>query len=166
MPATRAKRSRAPRPTADDRWAELADLALVISREIQYRGYTSPQARRLTQSEGMVMRYLQGDPDAAPSQIAAATGLQRTNLSAVLKALEKKGLVERHSGRTDDARGVQVHLTDAGRANYTTVRGEWGHTVRAAADGDTTNLDAAVTLLTTIRNGLTRMRPSGPPPSP
>ncbi|WP_405864415.1 hypothetical protein [Streptomyces sp. NBC_00005] len=34
----------------------------------------------------MVMRYLKGDPEAPPSRIAAATGLQRTNLSTILRS--------------------------------------------------------------------------------
>ena len=62
-------------PHGDPRWADLADLILVIAREIQFHGYQDPEAVPLTQSEGMVMRYLQDHPGAAPSQIAAATGL-------------------------------------------------------------------------------------------
>jgi DNA-binding MarR family transcriptional regulator len=164
----RTKRARAARQTEDERWAELADLALIVAREIQFRGYTDPRAQRLTQSEGMVMRYLQGDPDAAPSRIAAATGLQRTNLSTVLGSLVKKGLIERHTS-PDDARGVRVQLTRRGRTNYTTVRSEWAAAVCAAAGGDTTNLDAALALLTTIKTGLTTLRPDGStqrPPQP
>src|SRR3954447_6341186 len=124
MAATRSKRG----STADQRWGELADLVLVIAREIQFRGYTDPRAQRLTQSEGMVMRHLQGDRDAAPSEIARATGLQRTNLSTVLRALEQKGLIERQTSR-EDARGVRVHLTDRGKIHYSVVRREWGAAV-------------------------------------
>jgi DNA-binding MarR family transcriptional regulator len=147
---------------ANERWEELADLVLVIAREIQFRGYTDPRAQRLTQSEGMVMRHLHGDPDAAPSAIAAATGLQRTNLSTVLRALEKKGLIERQT-RTEDARGVRVHLTDRGMLNYSIVRREWGAAVSAAAGNDTARLDEALALLTTIKTGLTKTRPDPTP---
>jgi hypothetical protein len=55
-----------------------------------------------------------------------------------------------------------VHLTESGRTNYTIVRREWGEAVRAAADSHTTNLDAALALLTTVKEGLTKMRPNGP----
>jgi DNA-binding MarR family transcriptional regulator len=130
-----------------------------MAREIQFRGYRDPRAQRLTQSEGMVMRYLQGDPDAPPSRIAAATGLQRTNLSTVLRELAKKGLVERRAS-PDDARGVRVRLTERGRTNYAIVRAEWGAAVRAAAGGATTHLDETLALLTTIKTGLTSTRPS------
>ena len=66
------------------------------------------------------MRYLlQGEP-AAPSQIAAATGLQRTNLSTTLRGLEQKGLVQRHANPSD-GRGVTVSPTERGRINYALV---------------------------------------------
>jgi DNA-binding MarR family transcriptional regulator len=162
------RRARAPRGSANEQqWADLADLMLIISREIQFRGYTDERALSLTQSEGMVMRYLlQGDP-AAPSQIAAATGLQRTNLSTVLRGLEHKGLIQRQANPSD-GRGVTVSPTERGRTNYALVRHEWGAAVAAAADNDTTNLDAALALLTAAKDGLVRTRPpspSGHPPT-
>ena len=120
------------RSADEERWADLADLALIISRELQYRGYTDERAVSLTQSEGMVMRYLlQGDP-AAPSQVAAATGLQRTNLSTTLRGLEQKGLIQRQANPSD-GRGVTVSATERGRSNYALVRREWATAVGAAA---------------------------------
>ncbi|MEJ3745218.1 MarR family transcriptional regulator [Actinomycetes bacterium KLBMP 9797] len=152
------RRARRPRPVDEQRWAELADLALIISREIQYRGYTSEQAISLTQSEGMVMRYLLSRDPAAPSQIATATGLQRTNLSTTLRGLERKGLIQRRAN-PDDGRGVTVSPTARGRDNYALVRHEWATAVAAAAGHDSTHLDAALSLLTAIKDGLTQTRP-------
>jgi DNA-binding MarR family transcriptional regulator len=170
-------------PSRVDRWADLADLALIISRELQYRGYSDEQAIALTQSEGMVMRHLlEGEPagsgqiaapgqtggstrGAAPSQIAAATGLQRTNLSTTLRGLERKGLIERQANPTD-GRGVTVSPTDLGRANYIRVRREWAIAVREAAANDATHLDAALSLLTKIQEGLARSRPQTPSAHP
>ncbi|TPQ19437.1 MarR family winged helix-turn-helix transcriptional regulator [Streptomyces sporangiiformans] len=145
-------------PDHEQRWAELADLVLIISREIQFRRYTDERAVHLSQSEGMVMRYLKSDPDAAPSRIAAATGLQRTNLSTVLRGLEQKGFIERrtHSG---DGRGVTVHSTERGRNNTILVRREWATTLAEAANHDTEHLDAALALLSAVETGLTRTRP-------
>ena len=168
QPRQRKPRQARTRRSADEeRWADLADLALIISRELQYRGYTDERALSLTQSEGMVMRYLlQGDP-AAPSQVAAATGLQRTNLSTTLRGLEQKGLIQRQANQSD-GRGVTVSATERGRSNYALVRHEWATTVREAAGHDTTHLDAALALLTAIRDGLARTRPptpSGHPPA-
>jgi DNA-binding MarR family transcriptional regulator len=153
--------------TDEQRWTDLADLALIISREIQFRGYTDERALSLTQSEGIVMRYLFHSDPAAPSQIAAATGLQRTNLSTVLRGLEHKGLIQRQANPSD-GRGVTVSPTERGRSNYTLVRHEWATAVAAAAGEDTTNLDAALALLATVKDGLARTRPptsSGHPPA-
>lgn len=145
-------------PDHEQRWAELADLVLIISREIQFRRYTDEQAVHLSQSEGMVMRYLKSDPAATPSRIATATGLQRTNLSTVLRGLEEKGFIERHA-HSADGRGVTVHSTERGRSNTALVRREWAATVSAAAGHDTEHLDAALSLLSAVETGLTRTRP-------
>ncbi|TDO46421.1 MarR family protein [Kribbella sp. VKM Ac-2527] len=156
-----------PKRADEERWADLADLVLIISREIQYRGYTDDRAISLTQSEGIVTRYLLQNDPAAPSQIAAATGLQRTNLSTTLRGLEQKGLVERQANPAD-GRGVTVSLTELSRSNRDLVMHEWATTVSEAAEHDTTNLDATLTLLTAIKDGLAKTRPptpSGHPPA-
>jgi DNA-binding MarR family transcriptional regulator len=155
------QRNRRLRSADERRWADLADLALIISREIQYRGYTDEQALSLTQSEGMVMRHLLQNDPAPPSQIAAATGLQRTNLSTVLRGLEHKGLIQRQAN-PDDGRGVTVSPTEHGRDNYALVRHEWAAAVAAAAGHDTAHLDAALALLTAVKDGLTATRPRTP----
>ena len=149
--------------TADDdpRWAELADLALVIAREIQFRGYLDPGAVPLTQTEGTVMRHLNEHDGAAPSHIAAGTGLQRTNLATVLTALQRKGMIERRAC-PHDGRGATIHTTEHGRANNTLVRREWAEAVSAAAGRDGANLDPALTLLREIRTGLIDTRPTTP----
>ncbi|RSM55797.1 MarR family transcriptional regulator [Actinoplanes sp. ATCC 53533] len=153
--------ARALRSAEEGRWADLADLALIISREIQHRGYTDEHALHLTQPEGMVMRYLLQSEPAAPSQIATAIGMQRTNLSATLRQLEHKGLIQRQAN-PNDRRGVTVSPTEQGRSNYALVRHEWATAVSEAAGHDTTHLDAALTLLTTIKDDLTKTRPPTP----
>ncbi|MFG1622651.1 MarR family winged helix-turn-helix transcriptional regulator [Kribbella sp. NPDC049227] len=162
-PSRPARRPR--RPGADERWAELADLTLIISREIQYRGYTDERTVSLTQSEGIVMRYLLQGEAAAPSQIAAATGLQRTNLSTTLRGLEQKGLIQRQAN-PQDGRGVTVSPTDHGRSNSALARHEWAIAVGAAADHDTAQLDATLSLLTAVKDGLARTRPATPSAHP
>jgi DNA-binding MarR family transcriptional regulator len=151
----------APPPDGDPRWADLGDLALIIAREIQYRGYRDPEAVPLTQSEGVVMRYLQDHPGTPPSRLADATGLQRANISAVLRGLERKGLTERHAS-PDDLRRATIHPTERGRRNYALVRQEWAAVVSAAAGHDTAGLDEALVLLRTIATHLAASRPSDP----
>ena len=148
-------------PDGDPRWADLADQVLILAREIQFRGYRDPDAVPLTQSEGMVMRYLQDHPGTAPSQIADATGLQRANISAVLRGLERKGLTERRS-TPDDLRRATIHPTEHGKRNYALVRQEWAAAVSAAAGHDTVGLNEALELLHKITTSLTDSRPLAP----
>ena len=107
------------------------------------------------------MRYLNEHDGAAPSVIAAETGLQRTNLATVLTGLQRKGLIER---RTDpaDGRAATIHTTEHGRANYAVVRREWAEAVSAAAGRDAGHLNSALTLLREVRSGLVETRPSTP----
>jgi DNA-binding MarR family transcriptional regulator len=108
-----------------------------------------------------VMRYLLEGDSAAPSQIAAATGLQRTNLSTTLRGLEAKGLIVRETNPAD-GRGITVTPTALGRTNYIRVRREWATTIRQAAADDSTHLAATLTLLTAIKDGLIESRPPTP----
>ena len=144
-----------------DRWGELADRVLVIAREIQFRGYEDARAQPLTASEGMVMRYMQEHPRAAPNQVAAAVGLQRSNLSTLLRALEAKGLIERTTSQRD-RRSVAIQLTERGRRNYLVARGEWAAAVSRAAENDARGLDTALVLLRQIADRLIAMRPAKP----
>jgi DNA-binding MarR family transcriptional regulator len=109
----------------------------------------------------MVMRYLQDHPGTAPSQLADATGLQRSNISAVLRGLERKGLTERRAS-PDDLRRATVYPTERGRQNYALVRQEWAAVVSIAAAHDNTGLDEALTLLRKISASLTASRPAEP----
>jgi DNA-binding MarR family transcriptional regulator len=139
-----------------ERWAELADLVLTISREIQFRGYASPEAISLSIPEGTVMRYLHRHPGVPPSQIAEATGLQRTNVSSALRNLEAHGLIERRDS-PDDRRGSRIYPTPLGTSNYTLVREEWASLLSAAA-GQADSLAATLELLARIEQGLVAMR--------
>jgi DNA-binding MarR family transcriptional regulator len=143
-------------PGATEQWADFADHVLEIAREIQFRGYTSPEAVSLTPSEGTVMRYLFPHPGALPSEVASATGLQRSNLSAVLRGLEEKALIERVAD-PEDGRWVRIHPTPRAIRNYALVRREWGAAVAAAGERDPA-VGAALPLLAKVRAGLVRLR--------
>lgn len=150
------ERTRKPAIGDDELWAEFADLVLIVSREIQLRGYVTPDALSLSPSEGAVMRHLLRNPDSLPSQVAWATGLQRTNLSTVLRGLEKKGLVER-TPHPDDRRAVHLNPTARAVHNYDVVRHEWAAEVAEAA-GEDTRVEDALPLLKEIADGLVRLR--------
>jgi DNA-binding MarR family transcriptional regulator len=149
------------RRPSEERWAEFADHVLEIAREIQFRGYTSPEAVSLTPSEGTVMRYLFAHPGALPSHVASGTGLQRSNLSAVLRGLEEKDLIERVAD-PEDGRWVRIHPTDRAIRNYALVRSEWGSAAAAAAERDPA-VEQALPLLAKVRAGLVRLREGDTP---
>ena len=140
----------------EEQWAEFADHVLEIAREIQFRGYTSPEAVSLTPSEGTVMRYLFPHPGALPSEVASATGLQRSNLSAVLRGLEEKRLIERVAD-AEDGRWVRIDPTDQAIRNYELVRREWASAVATAAEDDPA-VETVVPLLAKVQAGLMRLR--------
>ena len=127
----------------------------MISREIQHHGVSL-----LTRSECVVMGHLLRGDSATPSQIAAATGLLRPNVSAALRTLRSKGLIDKQTDPTD-GRGVTIRPTPLGRARYELVRRERTTAVARAAGQDTTDLDAAIALLTKIKEGLLNDRPTG-----
>jgi DNA-binding MarR family transcriptional regulator len=134
--------------------AEFADHILEIAREIQFQGYMSPEAVSLTSSEGTVMRYLFPHPGALPSVVASATGLQRSNLSAVLRG--QKELIERVRD-PEDGRWVRIHPTAKAIRNYELVRHEWASAVATAAAGDPA-VEMTLPLLAKVRAGLVRLR--------
>jgi DNA-binding MarR family transcriptional regulator len=150
------RRSRRQNAATEEQWAEFADHVLEIAREIQFRGYTSPEAVSLTPSEGTVMRYLFRHEGALPSEVAFATGLQRSNLSTVLRGLESRDLIERVAD-PEDGRMVRIHPTSRAIRNYETVRREWALAVAATVDGDL-DVEAVLPLLADVRAGLVRDR--------
>jgi DNA-binding MarR family transcriptional regulator len=105
----------------------------------------------------MVMRYLQTEPTAPPSRIAAGAGLQCTNASTVLRGMEQKGLIEHHASR-DDRRGMIVRTTERGKSNYALVRQEWASAVSAAA----AKTRPAWTPRCAVEAGLVSPRPAAP----
>ncbi|MGX5847325.1 MarR family winged helix-turn-helix transcriptional regulator [Mesorhizobium sp. PL10] len=145
---------------AVESWAELADVVLALAREIQAAGYLDRAAVALSQQEAVVMRQLHRSGPVAPSELAAATGLQRTNLSAALRGLETKGLVERQAS-DQDRRGVLVRRTARGESNFALVRREWGELLASAESPDRADPHAAVDLLQHLVCALVQQRREG-----
>ena len=143
-------------PATEEQWADFADLVFFISREINFGGYSSEEAISLSPSEGVVMRYLFRHPGAMPSKVAEAAGLQRSNLSTVLKSLEKKGVLERRPS-AEDAREVHIYPTPLGKSNYALVRKEWARRVSAAV-GHTGDIEDTIDLLRKVQAGLVQLR--------
>lgn len=71
--------------------------------------------RGLTLQQAFVLNYLTEHPGAMQRDIAGATRTTAANVSGVVRGLETRGLVERHTVAGDD-RSKRVHATPAGIA--------------------------------------------------
>jgi DNA-binding MarR family transcriptional regulator len=120
-------------PRADDPLAELADLLLNVGRLVRARTPTGPDVVPMTETERHVMRVVDLFPGSSPSEIAARTHLQRTNVSAALRALEGKGMVTRTA---TSGRGIAVSPTEKAAANLRTLRAAWSRELASALGQD------------------------------
>jgi DNA-binding MarR family transcriptional regulator len=138
--------------------AELADLAeaiMGIGRELRMRIDTD--VVELTASEAHVMRHIDHHPGVTPSDVARATGLQRSNLSTALRSLERRGFVERRAD-SHDARGVNLFPTDLAAENLKRLRRHWAQFLSGALGGDLENVKAAKAVLQRVDAGLVANR--------
>lgn len=147
--------------TDDDRedlFVALAELLVDINREMRVNVSRTLPVSPLTQTQSQVMRFVHIHPGCAPSEIAEANGLQRTNVSTALRELRDRGYVVAERSRTD-GRGIRVHATELADENIAQLRAAWGSQLAAAWDGrDPGALDAALELLDGIRDALTARR--------
>ena len=150
--------------------ADLVDLVTSIAREVRHgapQGSSSGSASasadvvRLSSPETAVMRHVDRNPGVTAGELAAATGLQRSNLSTALRSLEASGLIERRL----DGRSVHVHPTARAAQNLALLRDEWAARVEAALGGEAGSIDTALELLRSLEGGLIRARRESRPPS-
>jgi DNA-binding MarR family transcriptional regulator len=150
--------SRSDKRHTDERLADLADLVLAVARVIATDAHLDPTIVDLTATEINVMRYVDRHPGTSPTTVAAATGLQRSNLSRALRDLEAKGMVRR-TADTADARQTRLEPTALAAANLQRLRAKWSRLL-TSVDIDDHHLDAAVTLLTQLDSGLASSIPA------
>ncbi|MCP9273175.1 MarR family winged helix-turn-helix transcriptional regulator [Mycolicibacterium arenosum] len=137
---------------ADERLADLADVILALARTISTDAHLDPGIVDLTSTEINVMRFVDRNPGASPAAVAAATGLQRSNLSRALRDLEAKGMVRKSSSESD-GRQARLHSTARAAENLKRLRTNWTRLLTSAG-ADRRNLDAALTMLTDLEAGL------------
>ena len=136
----------------DSELADLAEAILGVGRELRLR--TQAGAVQLTAQEAHVMRHIDHHPGVTPSDVARATGLQRSNLSTALRALERRGFVERRAD-PHDARGINLFPTDRAADNLKRLRRQWADQLASAlGGGDLQNAAAAKALLQRVEAGL------------
>ena len=139
----------------DRQLAELADVVLRISREIDPHGPDPLDIVPLTGTEAIVMPGVARNPGTSPSATADATALRRSNLSAALRSLVAKGMVERRQ-HPSDARTVQLLPTEVAAESIERLHEHWATTIRSALGGDEDGTTEALALLQRIDEGLRR----------
>jgi DNA-binding MarR family transcriptional regulator len=135
----------------DELFAELADLVLNVGRLVRARTPAGVDAVPLNETERSVMRVVDLFPGSAPSEIAARTRLQRTNVSTALGSLEAKGLVTREPS---EGRGVTVHPTKLAATNLVNLRSAWSAELGSALEGDRASVRRCVDLLSRLERRL------------
>ena len=138
--------------------ADLADLVLTVAREIQLRGFGDTGALALTATEGNVMRYIDRHPGSTPRVVAAATGVQPSNLSATLRSLEEKGLIERVVDATD-GRSARLRPLPFAAENLERVRASWVAFLGPVLEGvDAEAIRSTIELLELVEAGIVTAR--------
>jgi DNA-binding MarR family transcriptional regulator len=136
--------------------AELAETILRVARELDPHGALAASVIPLTGTEVAVMRWIDRNPGTSPTAAAEAAGLLKSNLSAALRSLVAKGMVERRQDPLD-ARLVQLHPTEAATQNIQRLRAHWATRLEQAVEVDAAA--AALEVLLHIDGELRSHRP-------
>jgi DNA-binding MarR family transcriptional regulator len=136
--------------------ANLAALVNSIAREIDLRIEPRAEMAPMTPLEISVMSYLDEHSGATPCEAARDVGLQRSNLSAILRTLTAKRLIE---SRPDQQDGRKVHLysTAEAKRNLVLRRASWARILAEAVSGDEP-LRPCLTALKLVNAALTAQR--------
>lgn len=135
--------------------ADLVDVVMAVARGVKAQAAADPAVLDLSATEITVLRYLDHHPDVGPSAVAAATGLQRSNMSRALRDLEAKGLVRR-SADPGDSRHAVLRSTELAAENLSRLRAIWAKLLGDALDasGDRHDVASALSLLRALERGL------------
>ncbi|GHJ59728.1 hypothetical protein NOK12_22460 [Nocardioides sp. OK12] len=135
--------------------ADVAARIAAIARELLGPHFPH-EAVPLTRNEVAVLRHVEQHPGATAGEVARATGLQRSNLSTVVRGLEEKQFLRRSTG--SDARTVHLRATEVAAASTAAVRRRWAQVVGAALDPGTDDVEALAASLERLERGLVRLR--------
>lgn len=139
----------------EDLLADLVHHVLTIARRVHVAS-SSDDARLipLTQLEGLVMQYIDRHPGVRVSEIGMDLGLQHSNASTALRALEEKGLVRR-APDSSDRRASTVWPTPAASENLERTRAHWA-ALLAGVETPVAVLRDAVRSLAAVEDELSR----------
>jgi DNA-binding MarR family transcriptional regulator len=139
----------------DETLAELAELVLRISREIDPHGAKAIDIVPLNATEALAMRWIESHPGTSATETAEAMSLRHSNLSVAVRSLVAKGMVERRPD-PDDARLVRLHPTALARDNVRRLHAHWAVGMRTALGENTEGLTTAIDVLRRADIGLRR----------
>ncbi|GAA1704524.1 hypothetical protein GCM10009808_23080 [Microbacterium sediminicola] len=138
----------------DTMFVALAATLVDVTREMRLSASHTNPVFPLTQTQSQVMHFVHQNPGCAPSEIADANGLQRTNVSAALRELKERGYVTSERS-VDDGRGIRIHSTVLADTNIARLRRAWGeHLADAWGGRDADGLASALRTLESIRDAL------------
>jgi DNA-binding MarR family transcriptional regulator len=117
---------------------------------------------QLPPTEFQIMRFLDRNPAASVGDVARGLGLRQSNVSAAVRGLVGRGLVERHADPVD-RRITRLATTVLSAGRREPVEASWATTLDAALAGldrtDAVAVRAAVEPLTRLAEAVTaRMR--------
>lgn len=137
--------------------ADLADVVMTVARAVRSQASADPDVVELSATEVTVLRFIDHHPDVSAGAVAAATGLQRSNLSRALRDLEAKGLVRR-SADPSDSRQVVLRSTRRAAENLARLRHIWATLLgdALAASGEEHDIASALELLHALERGFRR----------
>lgn len=107
------------------------------------------------------MRCIHQNPGSAARVISEATRLPSSNFSRVLRGLEAKGLARREVD-PNDARGVNLYLTDLAATNFVRMREAWSEALDGIIE-DSALIDTVSETLRKIERALIERRQQSAP---
>ena len=132
----------------------------LISIKHRGRAHAKLAALGLYPGQESVLQLLDHHGPQTQRQLAAGAGCEPPSITAMVRKLETSGLVSRHPSE-QDARAIQVSLTDASKALIPALNKLWTELAdETVACLRTTTTDQLIHVLTDLARGLQSQRPA------
>lgn len=104
--------------------ADFSHLVLCVARDISLYTPLEDGIIELSNIESLVLSHVDRNPGHSLSQIGSKVGLRASNISTIVRDLEKSGLIRRVSDQKD-RRSFGIHTTSLAASNLEKVRIQW-----------------------------------------
>ncbi|MET0885098.1 MAG: MarR family transcriptional regulator [Mycetocola sp.] len=142
-----------PHPPTSEQLAALADVILDLAHKLDIRNPALRDVVPLTGTEVAVIREVHRNPNMTPSQLAATTGLHRSNISTALRTLETGGLIVREQV-PGDARSITLAPTPRAEESVARINAYWADRLAETPAGPLAEAVAALDSLKRIAASL------------